>query len=137
MTSDATKPTAPSPAQAWPGGYAYDPRVGNPICDALHLYRICPNETCQRARACRGLGGLCIRRHANIVPPEVWEWVAEILRARDRGLSHEEIMEEIEPHKGAFFGWIAGVEAGLAARRPRRREAADPQSFQGLARAPG
>ncbi len=121
MTSDTTKTIAPSPARASPEQYAHDPRAGSAICNALHLFRICPKGTCRRAGACRGLAGLCIRRNAKIVPPEVWEWVAEILRARDLGLSHDEIMDELEPHEGAYFGWIAGVDAGLAARRPRPR----------------
>jgi hypothetical protein len=100
-----------------PGKLADNPDSGRAICDALWLHRICSKATCRRARVCRGVGVLCIRDHGQIVPEEVWEWVCAILDARDEGLSHDEIMESIESLKGAYFGWLAGIEAGLTARR--------------------
>jgi hypothetical protein len=96
-----------------------DPHGARAICDALYLYRICPKPACGRDGACRRNPESCIRRHARIVPEEVWEWVAGILEARELGLTHEQTMTHIEPLKPAYFAWIAGVEAGLAAREKR------------------
>jgi hypothetical protein len=96
-----------------------DPHGARAICDALYLFRICPKPACGRMGACRRNPEMCIRRHARIVPEEVWEWVAGILEARELGLTLKQTMVMIEPLEGAYFSWIAGVEAGLAARAKR------------------
>ena len=97
-----------------------DPQGARAICDALRLFRICPKPACGRDGACRRNAEMCIRRHARIVPEEVWEWIAGILESRELGLTHDQTMAHIEPLKPAYFAWIAGVEAGLAARAKRR-----------------
>jgi hypothetical protein len=98
---------------------ADDPAIARGICDVLRLPAICSKVTCRRANKCRGIGFECIRRHGPIVPPQVWEYVGEVLQARDDGLSQNEIVEEVEPFYGAFVGWVAGIEFARAVWRRR------------------
>jgi hypothetical protein len=76
---------------------------GRAICDALHLFRICPHTRCQRSGACRGSPQTCIHRHGRIVPEEVWDWVAGILEAKEDGLTVEATMEAIEPFAPSYL----------------------------------
>jgi hypothetical protein len=94
-----------------------DPCGVRGICNAVHLFEICPKTTCRRAGACRGNPAHCIHRNAKIVPEEVWDWVVAVIHTRDDGLSHEETMEALEPHKGAYLAWVTGLYCGRAVRR--------------------
>lgn len=81
----------------------------------LCLWRLCANQACRRARACRGKPRACFRPNFVLLPPEVQAWWFEFGRCQDEGLSFEAACERLEAEgfSDAFVAWCRNVEAQL------------------------
>jgi len=83
------------------------------VCDALHLYRLCPRASCRKSESCRGNPFAC---YESVRPPEqALDHVATLMLAHSVPeiglLSRDRTNERL-----AYEGWVAGVEAGAKAR---------------------
>ena len=84
--------------------------------DWLHLWRLCGNSKCQRARRCRGDVKRCLPRNYPLLPDGVRGSFECLLVARDDAMPFEEALLQLEQTPGAatLRDWHAAVARSLA-----------------------
>ncbi len=83
--------------------------------NVLHIWRLCGNASCLRARACRGKVRACCRRNYPLLPAGVRDWFTALLEAGHAGLPFVELkdyLEGLDEHK-EYRAWIAAVRASV------------------------
>jgi hypothetical protein len=78
----------------------------------LGLWRACDNAACRRARACRGNVRVCSPRNFALAPEGVQDWFANLVVAKEDGLSFDEAMARIKNTEieEAYLDWHADDE---------------------------
>ncbi|HVV62534.1 MAG TPA: hypothetical protein VHD14_12330 [Pseudolabrys sp.] len=88
----------------------------------LGLWRLCPNATCRRSRACRGAAIPCFRAHFPLLPESVQAWFVCIGEAQNEGQSYDEAIESMEGSiaEGALERWHAHIAEADSISREHR-----------------
>lgn len=84
------------------------------LTDQLEIFRVCPNKTCKRMRACQDARGACFRAVLQAVPDDARRSFAYAVQNRANGLGPDEA--------------IARAEARVAAESARDGECGAPPS---------
>jgi hypothetical protein len=61
----------------------------------LHLWHVCANTACERARCCRGNPSNCFKENFWRLPEGVQDWWVLLMEARKDGLSFDEAWAEL------------------------------------------
>jgi hypothetical protein len=61
----------------------------------LHLWRVCANTACERARCCRGKPSACFTENFSRLPEGVQDWWVLLMEARQDGLPFDEAWAEL------------------------------------------
>jgi len=61
----------------------------------LHLWHVCANTACKRARCCRGKPSACFKENFPRLPEGVQDWWVLLMEARQDGLPFDEAWEEL------------------------------------------
>jgi hypothetical protein len=85
--------------------------------DMYRLWRLCDRPLCRRARACRGDGQKCFRRHAKLIPERARLWLLMLRTAQEWNIPFEEAVEGLEQERVAYRAWVAAMD-GME-RKPR------------------
>ena len=66
------------------------------LTDQLEIFRVCPNRTCKRMRACQDARGACFRAVLRAMPDETRRSFAYAMENRANGLDPDEAMAQAE-----------------------------------------
>jgi hypothetical protein len=97
-------------------GRAHETQSLRGAANLLCLWRVCANQSCRRARSCRGRAALCAKRNGAILPEGVRAFFVSFLAAKWAGVAFEDFKQEMggREETEAFFDWRKQANA-----RPR------------------
>ena len=90
------------------------------FADEFGMWLFCDRRACRRTRSCRGNPHICCASYGPLLPDGVKLWFLIFDDAKKRGLSFEEMLDEIEnsPAAEAFTEWQSA--AAISRDRPPR-----------------
>jgi hypothetical protein len=86
------------------------------VSRVMHLYGLCRNAACRRARACRASPKDCLSRYAPLVPEEAREGVKAMIDGQNAGLTFDAMYEEAAEEIDALDAWRTAVARALLPR---------------------
>ena len=66
------------------------------LTDKLEIFRLCPNKTCRRMRACQDAHGACFLAVLDAMPDEIRRSLAYAVRNRANGLEPDEAIAQAQ-----------------------------------------
>lgn len=99
---------------------AHQTKIMRGWAGVLSLWRLCGQDKCRRARACRGDVQACFPRNYPLLPDGVRDWFESLLAARENDIPFEAAIAELEwqPGAAALRAWNAAVARSLAPPTP-------------------
>lgn len=66
------------------------------LTDKLEIFRLCPNKTCRRMRACQDARGACFHAVLEAMPDEIRRSLAYAVQNRANGLDPDQAIAQAE-----------------------------------------